>query len=128
MPEILCVDDEPGVVELVELILQSESIKVRGAHNGVQALKAMREKRPDAVLLDIMMPEMDGWDVFKAMKADAALRDIPVLILTARNVPLEEIIARERAGVDDYITKPFTPAKLRTSVHQALARREQPEG
>jgi two-component system, OmpR family, response regulator VicR len=120
VPEILCIDDEPGVVELVELVLHSEGITVRGANNGPEALEAMRAQRPDAILLDIMMPDMDGWDVFKAMKADEVLREIPVVILTARNVPFEEVIARERAGVDEYITKPFTPEQLRSCLRKVF--------
>lgn len=119
--EILCIDDENGVVELVELIMQREGIAVRGASSGQEGLSLMRQKAPSAVLLDIMMPDMDGWEVFKQIKADPTLKDIPIIIVTARDMPLEEIIARERAGVDDYITKPFTPARLRESVKKALS-------
>jgi CheY-like chemotaxis protein len=119
--EILCIDDENGVVELVELIMQREGIAVRGASSGQEGLLLMRQKAPSAVLLDIMMPDMDGWEVFKQIKADPTLKDIPIIIVTARDMPLEEIIARERAGVDDYITKPFTPARLRESVKKALS-------
>ncbi|MFQ5613443.1 MAG: response regulator [Anaerolineae bacterium] len=123
MAEVLCIDDEPGVVELVELVLQNEGITVRGAYNGADGLAAIRERRPDAILLDIMMPDIDGWDLFKAIKADEALRDIPVIILTATargQGSFDEIIARERAGVDDYITKPFTPSGLRTCLRRVL--------
>ena len=67
-----------------------------------------------------MMPDMDGWEVFKTMKSEQGLKDIPVIILTARDSSFEEIIARERAGVDDYITKPFTPARLRESIKKVL--------
>jgi DNA-binding response OmpR family regulator len=120
--EILCIDDESGVVELVELILQREGVVVRGASSGAEGLALMRERRPQLVLLDIMMPDKDGWEVFKEMKADTSLREIPVIILTARDSSFEEIIARERAGVDDYITKPFTPARLRESIKKVLSK------
>ncbi|RME99674.1 MAG: response regulator [Chloroflexi bacterium] len=119
---ILCIDDEPGVVELVSLILKSQNIQVDGAHSGTQGLKAMRANPPDAVLLDVMMPEMDGWEVYKEMRADAALKHIPVIIVTARNSSFEEIIARERAGVSDYVTKPFLPEDLRKSLAKVLGR------
>lgn len=119
--EILCIDDESGVVELVELILQREGVVVRGASSGAEGLALMRKRRPRLVLLDIMMPDKDGWEVFKEMKADTSLREIPVIILTARDSSFEEIIARERAGVDDYITKPFTPARLRESIKKVLS-------
>jgi DNA-binding response OmpR family regulator len=72
-----------------------------------------------------MMPDIDGWEVFKEIKADAGLKEIPVIILTARDSSFEEIIARERAGVDDYITKPFTPARLRESIKNVLAKTNQ---
>lgn len=123
--EILCIDDESGVVELVELIMQREGITVRGASSGAEGLALMREHHPHIILLDIMMPDIDGWEVFKEIKADAGLKEIPVIILTARDSSFEEIIARERAGVDDYITKPFTPARLRESIKNVLAKTNQ---
>ena len=117
---VLCIDDEPGVVELVSLILKSQGIKVDGAYGGEEGLKAMRKDPPDAVLLDVMMPIMDGWEVYKNMQDDDGLKNIPVIIVTARNSTFEEIIARERAGVSDYVTKPFLPNDLRKSVTQVL--------
>ena len=117
---VLCIDDEPGVVELVSLILKSQNIQVDGANSGTEGLKAMRIDPPDAVLLDVMMPEMDGWEVYKHMRTDDNLKDIPVIIVTARNSSFEEIIARERAGVSDYVTKPFLPNDLRKSLTKVL--------
>ena len=117
---VLCIDDEPGVIELVSLILRPQNIKVDGANGGKEGLEAMRRDPPDAVLLDIMMPEMDGWEVYKEMQSDDNLKDIPVIIVTARNSSFEEIIARERAGVSDYVTKPFLPNDLRKSLAQVL--------
>jgi DNA-binding response OmpR family regulator len=123
--DILCIDDENGVVELVELIMQREGMSVKGAASGSEGLILMRQFPPQVVLLDIMMPDMDGWEVYKEMKADEALKDIPVIIITARDSSFEEIIARERAGVDDYITKPFTPARLRESIRKVLSSAQQ---
>lgn len=120
--EILCIDDEVGVVELVELIMSKEGIQVKGASSGSEGLAMMRETPPQAVLLDIMMPDMDGWEVFKQIKADPALENIPIIIVTARDSSFEEIVARERAGVDDYITKPFTPDQIRKCVKKVLSR------
>ena len=117
---VLCIDDEPGVVELVSLILKSQNIQVDGANSGTEGLKAMRIDPPDAVLLDVMMPEMDGWEVYKNMRTDENLKNIPVIIVTARNSSFEEIIARERAGVSDYVTKPFLPNDLRKSLAKVL--------
>jgi len=117
---VLCIDDEPGVIELVSLILRPQNIQVDGANSGKEGLEAMRRDPPDAVLLDIMMPEMDGWEVYKEMQSDDKLKDVPVIIVTARNSSFEEIIARERAGVNDYVTKPFLPNDLRKSLAQVL--------
>ena len=117
---VICIDDEPGVIELVSLILRSQNIQVVGANSGKEGLEAMRDDPPDAVLLDIMMPEMDGWEVYKQMQSDENLKDIPVIIVTARNSSFEEIIARERAGVSDYVTKPFLPNDLRKSLARVL--------
>ena len=117
---VLCIDDEPGVVELISLILRTQNVQVDGANSGLAGLKAMRQNPPDAVLLDIMMPEMDGWEVYKEMRADDTLKQIPVIIITARNSSFEEVIARERAGVNDYITKPFVPDQVRESLSQVL--------
>jgi DNA-binding response OmpR family regulator len=117
---ILCIDDEPGVVELVSLILRNQNIQVDGATSGEAGLAKMREDPPDAVLLDVMMPKMDGWEVYKQMRSDDQLSKIPVIIVTARNSSFEEIIARERAGVSDYVTKPFLPDDLRNSLAKVL--------
>jgi two-component system response regulator VicR len=117
---ILCIDDEPGVVELISLIVKAIDVEVDGANSGPEGLMAMRKNPPDAVLLDIMMPEMDGWEVYKEMRADETLKNIPVIIVTARNSSFEEIIARERAGVNYYVTKPFLPDELRKSLVKVL--------
>ena len=117
---VLCIDDEPGVIELISLILRSQNIQVDGASSGKEGLEAMRSNPPDAVLLDIMMPEMDGWEVYKRMRSEDSLKNIPVIIVTARNSSFEEVIARERAGVDDYITKPFVPNQVRESLSRVL--------
>ena len=125
---VLCIDDEPGVIELVSLILRPQDIQVDGANSGAEGLDAMREAPPDAVLLDIMMPEMDGWEVYQQMQADDRLKQIPVIIVTARNSSFEEVIARERAGVSDYVTKPFLPNDLRKSLTRVLEQDEKANG
>jgi CheY-like chemotaxis protein len=117
---VLCIDDEPGVIELITLILKPQNIQVEGANSGPEGLDVMRQNPPDAVLLDIMMPDMDGWEVYRQMKDDDKLKNIPVIIVTARNSSFEEIIARERAGVNDYVTKPFVPNDLRGSLSKVL--------
>jgi two-component system, OmpR family, response regulator VicR len=117
---VLCIDDESGVIELISLILKAQNVQVEGANSGREGLESIRKNPPDAVLLDIMMPEMDGWEVYRLIKEDETLKKVPVIIVTARNSSFEEIIARERAGVDDYITKPFVPNDLRKSLSKVL--------
>ena len=117
---VLCVDDEPGVAELISLILQSQNIQVDGATSGQEALEVMRHNPPDVVMLDIMMPDMDGWEVYHHMRTDLHLKNIPVIVVTARNNSFEEIIARERAGVSDYVTKPFVPNDVRQSLAKVV--------
>jgi CheY-like chemotaxis protein len=117
---VLCVDDEPGVAELISLILQPQNVQVDGATSGQEALDRMRHNPPDVVMLDIMMPDMDGWEVYHHMRADLHLKNIPVIVVTARNNSFEEIIARERAGVSDYVTKPFVPNDVRQSLAKVV--------
>ncbi len=117
---ILLVDDEPELLKAMRIRLASWGYDVLTATNGKEAIQLVKKKVPDAVILDIMMPEMDGWEVYKQMRADNALKNIPVIILTARNSSFEEIIARERAGVNDYVTKPFVPNDLRNSLARIL--------
>ena len=119
--DILCIDDEADMVELVQLVMQKEEMTVQGALSGHEGLAMMRKSPPQVVLLDIMMPDMDGWEVYRRIRADAALKDIPVIIVTVRTNRLEEIIARLRVGVDGYITKPFSPSQMRETVKKVLS-------
>lgn len=121
--DILYIDDEAGMVELVQLVMQKEEMTVQGASSGSEGLAMMRKSPPQVVLLDIMMPDMDGWEVYRRIRADAALKDIPVIIVTVRTNRLEEIIARLRVGVDGYITKPFSPSQMREAVKKVLSTR-----
>jgi two-component system response regulator VicR len=104
---IVCIEDEPEMIELIRLILSRRGFDVHGAPGGKKGLDMVREMLPDLVLLDLMMPEMDGWEVYQQMKADASMRDIPVIGLHI-------------AKVDDYIAKPFGPQELIDSVEKIL--------
>lgn len=123
--EILCIDDDPGMIELVQLIMRKDGYTINGASNGAEGLDALQQSIPDLILLDIMMPEMDGWETYKRLKNTSQFKDIPVIILTARSSTFEEVIARERAGVDDYITKPFTSTELRMRIESVLEQSNQ---
>ncbi len=117
---VVCVEDEPEMIDLVRLILGRKGYDVIGANGGVEGLETVKREQPDLVLLDLMMPDMDGWEVYQQMKADAALRDIPVVVVTAKAQSIDKVLGLHIAKVDDYITKPFGPQELLESVEKIL--------
>ena len=123
---VVCVEDEPGVIELIRLILDERGLKVVGAISGTEGLAAIRELRPALVLLDLMLPEMDGWEIYRRMKADEALKDIPIIIVTAKTAGIDEALAKYVAKVDAYIKKPFSLEELVQSVDRALGSTAEP--
>lgn len=119
--KILCIEDEPEMIDLIRLILGRRGFEVYGAPGGVEGIRLVREMHPDLVLLDLMMPDMDGWEVYQQMKADAALRDIPVIVVTAKAQNIDKVLGLHIAKVDDYIAKPFSPKELMDSVDKILS-------
>jgi two-component system, OmpR family, response regulator len=119
---VLVVDDEATLTELMSMALRYEGWDVRTAGDGSEAVRAAREFRPDAVVLDVMLPDVDGFEVLRRMRADSG--DVPVLFLTARDA-LEDRIAGLTAGGDDYVTKPFSleevVARLRSLMRRSRA-------
>jgi DNA-binding response OmpR family regulator len=124
---ILCIEDESQMIDLIRLILEHEGYEVIGAHGGQAGLERMREDRPDLILLDLMMPEMDGGDVFHRMKEEVELRNIPVIVVTAKAAPIDQVLWINVAKVDDYVTKPFGPRELVQSVEKVLSQYEPSE-
>jgi DNA-binding response OmpR family regulator len=120
---ILCIEDEPEMIDLIRLILSRRGFEVEGAAGGMDGLKKVREKRPDLVLLDLMMPDMDGWEVYQQMKADEATRHIPVIVVTAKAQSIDKVLGLHIAKVDDYIAKPFSPQELLNSVERVFSGR-----
>jgi two-component system phosphate regulon response regulator PhoB len=120
-PRVLVVDDEPDVVELLEFNLAAAGMEVISALNGAEALTKMRTHQPQLVILDVMMPEMDGLEVCKLMRRDPASADTPVIFLTARAAEIDRILGLE-LGADDYVTKPFSPRELVLRVKGLLRR------
>jgi DNA-binding response OmpR family regulator len=110
------------MIDLIKLILETKGYEVVGAEGGNQGLEMMRKEKPDLILLDLMMPEMDGGDVFHHMKEEVELRDIPVIVVTAKAAPIDKVLWINVAKVDDYVTKPFGPRELVESVEKVLAR------
>jgi two-component system response regulator VicR len=118
---ILCIEDETEMIDLMRLILGRKGYEVHGAPGGVEGLKLVRELHPDLVLLDLMMPVMDGWEVYQQMKADESTRDIPVIVVTAKAQNIDKVLGLHIAKVDDYIAKPFSPQELLGSVEKVLS-------
>jgi DNA-binding response OmpR family regulator len=118
---ILCIEDEAEMIALTRLVLEREGFEVLGAVGGKQGLEIMHREKPDLVLLDLMMPDMDGWEVYRQMKVDETLATIPVIIVTARAQNIDKVLGLQVAKVDDYITKPFGPKELLASVNRVLA-------
>ncbi|MCZ7355618.1 MAG: response regulator [Candidatus Methanoperedens sp.] len=108
--KVLIVDDEPDTLELVKLVLESGGFKTDIATNGKDALTMIAASKPDLVLLDIMMPDMDGWDVFRKIKEQVP--GIPVAILTAKAQNIDKLLGLHVLKADDYITKPFGKNEL----------------
>jgi DNA-binding response OmpR family regulator len=118
---VVCIEDEPEMIDLVRLILGRRGFSVIGANGGVEGLETVRREQPDLVLLDLMMPDMDGWEVYQQMKSDSSLREIPVVVVTAKAQSIDKVLGLHIAKVDDYITKPFGPQELLESVEKILA-------
>ena len=91
-----------------------------GAAGGTVGIKAVREQLPDLVLLDLMMPDMDGWEVYQQMKANETTRNIPVIVVTAKAQSIDKVLGLHIAKVDDYISKPFSPQELLDSVEKVI--------
>ncbi len=117
---IVCIEDEPEMIDLIQLILNRRGFEVLGAPGGKEGLKLVREKLPDLVLLDLMMPDMDGWEVYQQMKADETTRNIPVIVVTAKAQNIDKVLGLHIAKVDDYIAKPFGQQELIDSVEKVL--------
>jgi len=121
---ILCIEDEPETTNLVKLILNREGYEVLGADGGEEGLRMVRQENPDLILLDLMMPGMDGWQVYQHLKEDEDTADIPVIVVTAKVQSIDKVLGLQVAKVDDYITKPFRPEELSERVKYVLAQAE----
>jgi DNA-binding response OmpR family regulator len=117
---VVCIEDEPEMIALVKLILGRKGFELVGAVGGREGLETVRNLKPDLVLLDLMMPDMGGWEVYQQMKADPELKDIRVIVVTAKAQSIDKVLGIHIAKVDDYVTKPFGPQELLQSVNKVL--------
>jgi two-component system alkaline phosphatase synthesis response regulator PhoP len=119
---ILVVDDEANIVELARMYLEKEGFRVAVARDGAAALALARDRPPSLMVLDLMLPEVDGWEVCRRIRARS---DLPILMLTARDDDVDKIVGLE-LGADDYLTKPFNPRELVARI-KAILRRASPK-
>ena len=126
MPRVLVIDDEAPIRLLCRVNLEAAGIDVSEAEDGKSGLETAREERPDVILLDVMMPGMDGWQVFEELLQDEATSKIPIVFLTARAELRDQARGLELGGVD-YVTKPFNPLNLAPLIEDLLERVERGE-
>ena len=126
MPRVLVIDDEEPIRLLCRVNLEAAEIDVSEADDGKSGLEAARAERPDVILLDVMMPGMDGWQVFEQLLQDETTAQIPIVFLTARAELRDQARGLELGGVD-YVTKPFNPLQLAPLIEDLLARVERGE-
>lgn len=120
-PFILYIDDERPALDLIAQALKLVGLSVTGVTSGEKGLALMRERKPDLLLLDLMMPVMSGWDVYRAIKADKSLTEVPVIVITARIPSRDRRIVENLPPVDDYITKPFDVRDLIRTVQKFVS-------
>ena len=121
---VLVVEDEPDVAEMIRYNLGKEGYDVRVAGNGTDALRQVKEARPDVILLDIMVPHLNGWEICRRLKQDRETLAIPIIMVTGRAEEGDKVLGFEM-GADDYVTKPFSPRELLARV-RAVSRRGRP--
>jgi len=121
---VIYIEDEQEMVDLVRLILGRKRIEVTGVREGREGIMKVQQEQPDLVLLDLMMPDMDGWEVYQQLRASDATRDIPVIVVTAKAQSIDKVLGLHIAKVDDYVSKPFSPKDLIESVERVLAKQE----
>ena len=114
---VVCIEDEPDIITFIKFILERRGFTLIGAVGGREGLDTIRQIKPDAVLLDLMMPGMDGWEVHRRMNTDDELKNIPVIVVTALAPGTHRVRGLQ---ADDYVTKPFLPQELVQSVNKVL--------
>jgi len=124
LKKVVCVDDEAEMIDLVKFILNREQFVVTGAPDGATGLEVIADVQPDLVILDLMMPEMDGWEVYQHMQARDSMKDIPVIILTAKAQSIDRVLGLHIARVNAYLTKPFKPQELLEAIERVLTKAE----
>ena len=117
---VVYIEDEQEMIDLIRLVLKQRGYEVIGANGGREGLEIIRREIPDLVLLDIMMPDMDGWEVFQQIRADDGTKDIPVIFVTAKDYTIDKVLALNVAGAQGFIGKPFHPNELLERIEDVM--------
>ena len=118
--KIVYVEDDEDMIGLVKLILEREGFHVVGAKSGREGIDIIKKELPDLVLLDLMLPEIDGWNVLQQLRSNEATKEIPVIVLTAKAQSIDRVLGLHIAKVNDYISKPFKPQELVDCISKVL--------
>lgn len=118
--KIVYIEDDIEMINLIKLILERKNYSFFSALGGQAGLELILEIQPDLILLDLMMPDVDGWDLYQQIKSNDQMKDIPVVIITAKAHPIDRILGIQVAKVDDYLTKPFKPQVLLDTIEKLL--------
>ena len=118
---VLCVEDDAGMLDLLRLHLESAGYTFLGAHDGVEGLDMIYSEQPDLILLDLMLPEVDGAELLLRKKKDPIIRDIPVIAVTALSSPFDQIMWQEHTEIKAYVTKPFRRKELLDTIEHVMA-------
>jgi two-component system, OmpR family, response regulator VicR len=123
--KILVIEDDNDIADLVKLVLETEDFVVEKVLDSALAIDAARTYRPDAILLDLTMPKIDGWEIFKQLRKDPDLHTVPIAILTAKAERFDEMVGLHVMNADAYITKPFGKKELIDKTHELFAKSSQ---
>ena len=124
-PRIVIIEDEPDIVQLVRYSFQKEGFQLESFGRGKDGFEHLRRKPADLLLLDVMLPDLDGFDICRRLRADEQLKALPVIFLTAKGAEIDRVLGLE-IGADDYVVKPFSPRELLARVKAVLRRKERP--
>jgi two-component system response regulator VicR len=124
--KILVIEDEKDIADLVKLVLETEDFEVEAELNPESAYEKARASRPDAIMLDLLMPRLDGWAVFKQLRQDSSFDSVPIAILTAKSQQVDQMVGLHIMNADVYITKPFGKQELIDKAHELVGKRKQP--
>lgn len=118
--KVIYVEDDQEMIDLISLVLNRRGYQVKGATGGREGLDLIQSEIPDLILLDLMMPDLDGWGVYQQLKSNTSTQHIPVIVITAKSQPIDRVLGLHIAKVDDYICKPFHPQELLDSIEKVF--------